>query len=161
VSAPEILGHVAEGALVGLAAAVLLLAWRDRVRIDLADQAAALLAMCAGFTFGVLAEAAQFLLDWVRAADLQHSNAETMLDLLWTNLGAVLGAVLAVRGYCHWLAPAWRAALSGLALWLFDGPSRVLDRWGWAVTLLVAMVALGAASALWFTLRPGPGMPLS
>jgi hypothetical protein len=96
----------------------------------------------------------------VRYSDLQKSNTETMTDLLWSDAGAVIGAVLAVRLYCRWLRTRDRQQLGDLAVWLFDGPSRWLDRHGMLMTVVVALIAGAAVAALWFADRPVPGFPI-
>ncbi|HET6314889.1 MAG TPA: hypothetical protein VFG86_00420, partial [Chloroflexota bacterium] len=84
-----------------LAGGLLLLAYRDRRRIDLADELATLVAMLAGVAFGMLWELVEFILDWVASTDLQPTNTNTMMDLLACDVAAVIGAVFATWLYCH------------------------------------------------------------
>ena len=52
-----------------------------------------------------------------------------------------------------------RAGLpGGVAAWLVAGPSRVLDRHGFLVSIVVALVVAAAVAALWFAGRPVPGL---
>jgi hypothetical protein len=62
--------------------------------------------------------------------------------------------------YCHMLDGGDRAALGASAEWLVDGPSRVLDRHGFLLTILVAAAIALAIAALWFAGRPVPGIPI-
>ncbi|MDQ6670231.1 MAG: hypothetical protein M3069_05695, partial [Chloroflexota bacterium] len=128
------MGHLAvhffAAVCVTLLVGLLLLGWRDYKQVDLDDQVAAVLSIFSGLMFGVVWKLAEFVLDWVRSTDLQTSNTETMTDLLWNDLGAVVGAVLATRVYCHVLSPRRRQELGSLAAPLFGVPSRVLDRHG-------------------------------
>jgi hypothetical protein len=140
-------------ALIGL----LVLGWRDHERIDLGDQLATVLTMFVGVLFGVLWELIEFVLDWALSTDLQLSNTETIIDLLWNDVGAVVGAVLATRLYSRMLRAHQRRELGGAATWLLNGPSSVLDRHGVLVTIVVAAVAVLTVAGLWFTGRPMPG----
>jgi hypothetical protein len=141
--------------LVGL----LVLGWRDRARVDLSDQLAALLSMFTGMLFGVMWDLIEFVLDWVGFTDLQTSNSQTMTDLLWNDVGAVVGAVVATRLYCHAVSPRRREELGRVAAWLVDGPGGVLNRHGLLVTLVVAVGAMLTVVSLWFAGRPMPGFP--
>ena len=116
--------------------------------------------MISGVLFGVIWELIEFVLDWVRASDIQKSNTDTTTDLLWTDVGVVFGAVLAVRLYCHWRCARDCHQPGDLAVWLFDGPSRWLDQHGMLMTVVVALVAGAAVAALWFADRPVPGFAI-
>jgi hypothetical protein len=155
-----LLVHAIAGLFVALLIGLLVLGWRDRQRIDLIDQLAALMTMFSGVLFGVIWELIEFVLDWVRYSDIQKSNTDTITDLLWSDVGAVIGAVLAVRLYCHWLRARDRHQFEAVAVWLFDGPSRWLDRHGLLMSVVVALVAGAAVAALWFADRPVPGFPI-
>ena len=150
--------HGLEGFLVALTVGLLLLAWRDREHIDLSDQLATLMTICVGIFAGVMWELVEFVLDWVRYSDLQKSNSDTMTDLLWNDVAAVVGALLAVRLYCHVLRANDRAELGHIATWVLDGPSRVLDRHGFLVSIIVALLGAAAVAALWFAGRLVPGL---
>jgi len=139
--------------LIGL----LVLGWRDHQRIDLGEQQATLLSILAGIQVGVLWKLAEFVVDWVWNADLQQSNTETMIDLLWNDVGAVVGAVLAARLYCHVAKASQRAKLGAIGTWLVSGPSRGLDRHGVLVTLVLAAIAVMTVAGLWLAGRPVPG----
>jgi hypothetical protein len=150
--------HGLEGFLVALLVGVLLVGWRDRAAIDLSDQLATLTTICVGIFDGVLWEIVEFVLDWVRYSDLQKSNSDTMTDFLWNDVGAILGALLAVRLYSHWLHSNEREETGAVAAWLVAGPSRVLARHGFVVSIVVAALAAAAVAALWFAGRPVPGV---
>ncbi len=150
--------HGLEGFFVAVTVGVLLLAWRDREHIDWSDQLATLMTICIGIFAGVMWELVEFVLDWVRYSDLQKSNSDTMTDLLWNDVGAVIGALLAVRLCCHVLRANDRADLGQTATWILDGPSRVLDRHGFLVSIIVALLIAAAVAALWFAGRPVPGL---
>jgi hypothetical protein len=142
-------------------AGLLLLAWRDRERIGLDDRIAALLTMCFGLLFGVTWEVIEFLIDWVWALQLQRSNLDTMTDLLWNDVGAVVGGALIVWIYCRMISVELRLRLGALAIFLIDGPSRWLNRHGFAMTIVVTLVVAAAVGALWFAGRPVPGFPIA
>src|SRR5437762_11728181 len=141
--------HGLEGFLVAVLVGVLLLGWRDLAAINLSDQLAALLTMCSGMFFGVLWEIVEFVLDWVRYSDLQKSNSDTMTDLLWNDVAAVVGALLAARWYCHVLRANERSETGQIAIWLIDGPNRWLARHGFLLTIIVAVLGAAAVAALW------------
>ena len=103
-------------------------------------------------------EIVEFVLDWLRDADLQKSNSDTMTDLLWNDVGTVIGALVAARLYCHWLRPNDHSDLGQTAAWLVDGPSRVLDRHGFLVSIVVTLLVAAAVAGLWFAGRPVPGV---
>jgi hypothetical protein len=150
--------HGLEGFLVALTVGLLLLAWRDYENVDLSDQLATLMTICVGIFAGVMWEIVEFVLDWVRYSDLQKSNSDTMTDLLWNDVGTVVGALLAARLYCHVLRANERSETGQVAVWLIDGPSRVLDRHGFVVSIIVALLVAAAVVALWFAGRPVPGL---
>lgn len=145
--------HALETVGVTLLFAFLLLSWRDREAVDLSDPLAGLLSVFVGVLFGVLWDLLEFVLDWTRLTAFQRSNADTMTDLLWSDVGAVVAALVAVRLYCHVLTPGQRQALGGVAAYLVDGPSRVLDRHGRLVTVGVAAIGALAAISLWLAER--------
>jgi hypothetical protein len=153
--------HGVEGLLVAMVVGLLLLGWRDRERVDVSDELAALITMFGGLFFGVLWELVEFVSDWSFYTDIQKSNSDTMTDFLWNDVGAVIGAVLAARLYRHALAGREREVLGGMAAWLVDGPSRVLDRHGALVTVVIAVLAAAAVLAVWFASRPLPGLGVS
>lgn len=152
--------HAVDAACVTLAFGLLLLGWRERNRVDLSDELCTLLAMFVGVLFGISWEVAEFMIDWVLDSDLQKSNTDTMTDLLWVDAAAVLAALVAMRVYCHAATSADRAQLGGIAEWLADGPSRLLDRHGLALLTIVACVIAAAVATLWFAGRPVPGLPV-
>lgn len=142
---------------VSLVIGLLVLGWRDRKAIDLGDQQATLLSILAGVQFGVLWKLVEFVLDWVWNTDLQKSNSETVVDLLWNDVGAVVGAVLSARLYCHVAKASQREKLGAVATWLVSGPSRGLDRHGVLVTIVLATIASMTVAGLWLAGRPVPG----
>src|SRR5205823_3078761 len=106
---------------------------RHRTRAEITDELAALLAMFGGILFGVLWEIVEFVRDWVAYSDLQKSNTDTMTDFLWNDLATVIAALVAMRVYCRVVTAADRDQLAGVAEWLVDGPSHMLDRHGFAL----------------------------
>jgi hypothetical protein len=132
---------------------LLLLGWRDREAVEMSDPLAGLLTVFAGVLFGVIWDFVEFLLDWTLLTALQTSNADTMTDLLWSDVGAVVAALLAVRIYCHVLATSQREYLGGVAAYLVDGPNRILDRHGRLVTFAAAALGALAAVSLWLAER--------
>lgn len=153
--------HVVEGFVFAFLIGLLVLAWRDRERIDVSDELAGLVAMCAGILFGVGWKVVEFVQDWVAYADVEKSNSDTMTDFLWNDCGVVIGAVVAVSVYCRVLRGRERERIASVARWLVHGPSRVLDRHGVLATVLVAVVAAAAVVAVWFASRPLPGVGVS
>lgn len=152
--------HAVDAASVTFVVGVLLLGWRERTRVDLSDELSTLLTIFVGILFGVGWEVAEFMIDWVLSSDLQKSNADTMTDLLCTIVAAILAGLAATRVYCHATSTAERDRLGGVAEWLVDGPSRLLDRHGLALMMIVACVIAAMIAALWFAGRPAPGVPL-
>jgi hypothetical protein len=146
--------------LVALMVGLLLLGYRDRRRVGLADELAAVLAMLAGASFAMLWELTEFVLDWVGGFDLQPTNTSSMLDLLASDVAAIVGAVFATWLYCHALRAEQQKRLGERAAWLTDGPSRVLDRHGFAITLGFTAVIVVSVALLWFAGRPVPGFPI-
>jgi hypothetical protein len=148
--------HAAEGLLVAAVAAYLLIAYRDRESLDVHTHVVALVAMFVGLTFGAFWEFLAFMIDWIRNSDLQKSNTDTMTDMLWNNLGAGLGTLLALHAYYHWTDLTVQRELGDRAAWLFNLIGRLLDANG---KLLAALVLLGIASyvaALWYAERALP-----
>jgi hypothetical protein len=152
--------HALDTACATLLFGLLLFAWRDVEQIGLADELATVMAMCAGVFFGVIWEIVEFVIDWVGNADLQKSNSDTMTDFLWSDLGAAVAAVVAARLYCRRLGRREREGLGGLAVWLVSGPSRLLDRHGFLITLVAAVAIAGAVTVVWFSGRPVPGFAI-
>jgi len=153
--------HVVDGALVAVIFGWLLLGWRDREQVDFPDELAALLTTFAALLFGTLWELFEFVRDWTLYSDVQKSNSDTMTDFLWNDFGAVVGAVLAVRLYCHLMSSHQRDDLGRLTAWLVHGPSRVLDRHGLLALVLFVIFAASAILAVWFASRPLPGFGIS
>ena len=130
-----------------------LLAWRDHERIEIGSHLAALLSMLAGILFGTVWELIEFLIDWIFRTDLQPSNTSTMNDLLWTDVGAVVAAVVAVRVYCHVLSDRQRLGLGQAAVRVVDGPSCLLDRHGKLIALVVVVLSCAIVASLWYAGR--------
>lgn len=152
--------HAVDGFCATLIFGLLFLGWRDRARIQLADELAALMIMFFGIFVGVIWEIVEFVRDWVAYSDLQKSNTDTMTDFLFNDVAVVIASLLAMRLYCHVLVSADREALGAAAEWLVDGPSRLLDRHGFLMTLIAALLIAAAIAALWFAGRPVPGLPI-
>jgi len=152
--------HAVDGFVATLIFGLLFLGWRAQASIDLADELAALLTMFFGILFGILWEVVEFIRDWVAYSDLQKSNTDTMTDFLCNDVAVVLAALIAMRVYCHVLVPADRERLGVTAEWLVDGPSRVLDRHGFALLALGVAVIAASVLLLWFAGRPVPGIPI-
>ena len=154
---------LAQGLVIGLVVVgfgVVLLGYRDRSGVQLTEQLAALLTIFVGVALGMVWEVLQFLADWTLNTDLQPSNLDSMVELLWGDVFSVVGAVLSTWLYCRVLSPSQRSALGDFGVWLFTGPSRVLDRHGFAMTIVFTLLAAVAVVALWFTGRPVPGFPI-
>ena len=151
--------HAVEGACLAAVVAVLLLGHRDYARTSLANQLAALAAMLVGVTAGVVWELIEFVLDWVADLEVQKSNTDTMTDFLWTDFGVVVGTLLAVHAYAHWVSDAERAASGALAERLARPVTWLLDRHGHLVAALALLIMAAAVIVLWFTGRPIPGLP--
>jgi hypothetical protein len=141
--------HALEAFGVTLMFGVLLLAWRDREAVDISDQLSALLSMFVGILFGVVWALFEFLMDWTLGSALQKSNGDTMTNLLWNDVTAVVAAVAAGHLYCHLISPADRRSLGRLSAWLVDGPSQMLDRNGMLVALVFALLGSVAVASLW------------
>src|SRR5207248_11263772 len=125
--------HAVDTLCASLVFGLFLLGWRDLLRVDLTDELAALMTIFAGMLFGLIWEIVEFIRDWVAYSDLQKSNTDTMTDFLVGDVATVLAALLAVRLYVHIVSAGDRQALGATAAWLVDGPSRVLDRHGFAL----------------------------
>lgn len=138
----------------------LILAWRDHQRFEIDDRVVATVSMCVGLLFGVAWELVEFVVDWVRYSDLQLSNLDTMTDLLWNDVGSVVAGSMVVWAYCSLLNLRAREHLGAFAERLVHGPSHVLDRHGFLITIIVALLAAIAVGALWFVGRPVPGFPI-
>jgi hypothetical protein len=152
--------HALVGACATALFGLLLLGWRDLTQIDVTDELAALLTICAGIFFGVMWEIVEFVIDWVAYSDLQKSNTDTMTDLMWNDVACILAAVLVVRLYSHVTSAADRQQLGQTAEWLVDGPSRLLNRHGLTLTVITAACIVVAVAVLWFAGRPVPGLSI-
>ena len=53
---------------------------------------------------------------------------------------------------------AIRREIGDVSVWLVDGPSRLLNRYGLLITALVAAIAAIAVASVWFSGRPLPGL---
>jgi fructose-specific phosphotransferase system IIC component len=152
--------HGVEGGLLAALTAFVLLGYADRTQFGLPRQLAALASVCVGITAGVVWEFVEFVIDWVTSGDMQKSNADTMTDLLWSNLAAAFAAVLAVRLYHHLLDERARAALGVLGDALFTPIGHALDSHGKLAFLLMVLILAASIAGLWFTGRPVPGLPI-
>jgi hypothetical protein len=152
--------HAVDGLCAAFTFGLLFIGWRAQARVDLTDELAALVTMFSGVLFGVLWEIVEFLRDWVAYSDLQKSNNDTMTDFLCNDVAVVVAALLAMRVYCHVLSPAERQRLGATAEWLVDGPSRLLDRHGLALTAITLGLIAASVLSLWLAGRPVPGIPI-
>ena len=152
--------HAAVGFCATFIFGLLLLGWRQQAHVDFVDELAALLTMFFGILVGLLWEIVEFVRDWVAYSDLQKSNTDTMTDFLCNDVAVVIAGLLAMRVYCHMLNGQDRASLGATAEWLVDGPSGLLDRHGFLLTIVVAVIMAAAVAALWFADRPVPGIPI-
>jgi hypothetical protein len=152
--------HAVDGFCVTFAFGLLLLGWRDYEQIGLTDELVGLLTVCAGVFFGVVWEVVEFIRDWVAYSDLEKSNSDTMTDFLCNHVMAVIAMLIVMRMYSRGSSPEDRRAVGQTAEWLVDGPSRVLNRHGFAMATIGVVVIAAAVAALWFTGRPVPGIPI-
>jgi hypothetical protein len=152
--------HGVTAFIVAAGVGLFIFAWRDHQRFEIDDRIVALISVCVGLLFGVTWELVEFVIDWVRYSDLQPSNLDTMTDLLWNDVGAVLAGALVAWGYCRVLDNRAHERLGVLAQFLVDGPSRLLDHHGFLMTIVVSVLAALAVGALWFAGRPVPGFPI-
>jgi hypothetical protein len=152
--------HAVDGFCATLAFGLLLLSWRDYERIDLTDELTALMALFGGVLFGIVREVVEFIRDWVADSDLQKSNTDTMTDFLCNDLAAVIAMQIALRLFCRVLDQSDRQSLGRTAEWLVHGPSRLLDRHGFALELVGVVAIAVSIGALWFSGRPVPGIPI-
>ena len=151
--------HAVDGASATFIFALLLLGWRRRNHIDVSDEFAVMVSVCAGVVFGVLWEIVEFVRDWVAYSDMQKSNTDTMTDFLCNDVAAVFAALVAMRLFCSMNGVEARR-LATVAEWLVDGPSRVLDRHGLSLALIVTGVITATVLTLWFAGRQVPGIPI-
>lgn len=152
--------HAVDGFCAAFLFGLLLLAWRNATRVDLADELAGLMTVFFGLLFGVLWEIVEFVRDWVAYSDLQKSNMDTMTDFLCNDVATVIAMLIALRVFFHHIGAADRHELGRVAEWLVDGPSRVLNRHGMALTVIAIGVIAGTLASLWFAGRPVPGIPI-
>jgi hypothetical protein len=139
---------------------LLLLGFRDAERIDLSAHLAGMLTIMVGMTFGSVWEIAEFFLDWVLHTDLQKSNPETMLDLLFGIVGGVTGGLVALRWYHRGLHDRQREKLGTLAEWLWAPAARLLDARGGLVAIAALLAFAVLIGALWVAGgRYVPGLP--
>jgi hypothetical protein len=150
--------HGVDGFVATLLFGLLLLGWRDAEAIDLSDELSAVMTTCAGIFFGVMWEIVEFVFDWITYSDLQKSNADTMTDFLWNDFAAVVAAVLATYAFCRVMGSEQRQEIGNVSVWLVDGPSRLLNRHGLLIAVLVAAIAALAVASVWFSGRPLPGL---
>jgi hypothetical protein len=152
--------HALVGACATSLFGLLFLGWRDLTHVDVTDELAALLTICAGILFGLMWEIVEFVIDWVTYSDLQKSNTDTMTDLMWNDVACILAALLVVRLYARVTDAHDRKQLGETAEWLVDGPSRLLNRHGLTLTVITAACIVAAVAALWFAGRPVPGLSI-
>jgi hypothetical protein len=152
--------HAVSAACAAFIFGLLLLGWRDRTHVALSDELATLLTLFFGVLFGVLWEIVEFVRDWVAYSDLQKSNTDTMTDFLFNDVATVIAALVAMRLYCHAITAADRERLGAVAEWLVHGPSRLLDRHGFALLTAAVCIIAACVALLWFAGRPVPGLPI-
>jgi hypothetical protein len=152
--------HAVAAGCFALVFGLLLLGFRDAERIDLSAHLAGMATILVGMTFGSVWEIVEFSLDWVLHTDLQTSNPETMLDLLFGVVGGVTGGLVALRTYHRGLGDRQRKELGTLADWLWAPAARLLDERGGMVAMLALLALLALIGALWVAGgRYVPGLP--
>jgi hypothetical protein len=151
--------HFLLGGVLGLLVGLLLLGWRRTARIALNDQLVALVAMLSGVLVGVAWELLEFVADWVWRLDLQLSNADTILELLWHDVGVVLGVLLGGWVWAHALSRQQRGAVGRRGAWLLAGSSRIVTDHARVSLALAVIVAAGATAALWMANRAPVNWP--
>lgn len=151
--------HGVDGFCIAFLFGVMLIAWRDYQQVDVTDELAGLFTICFGIVVGVLSEIVAFVRDWVANSDLQKSNTDTMTDFLCNDVAVVIGALIAVRVMSR-RGSQERLRLGKTAEWLIAGPSRLLDRHGFALGLFAGLAIAASVASLWFSDRPVPGLPI-
>jgi hypothetical protein len=151
--------HAAEAVCATAIAALVLLGYREHAQPGLPIHLAALASMCIGITFGAVWEFAEYLQDWLRYSDLQKSNADTMTDMLWNDLAAVVTTVLFFHVYHHVLKEPTQQRIGRFADALATPTGRFLDRHGKVAVVLILGGIVAYVVALWFAGRPIPGLP--
>lgn len=151
--------HAVDGFCVALLFGLLFLTWRTYERIDVTDELGGLFIACVGIVFGLLWEFVGFILDWTTDSDFQKSNTDTMTDFLCNDVAVVVATLIVVRVVSH-LSREQTQSLGALTEWLVDGPSRLLDRHGFALGLVASALIVAAVASLWFSGRPLPGIPI-
>jgi len=153
---------IAAGApVLTLLAGLLWLGYRDHRRFDIPTPLVTLAAIATGLALGVMWELGAFALDWTLKWDLQASNADTMMDFLWIDLAAVVGALLAAHWYCATFNARQRGRVGDAADWLIGGPAQLVDDHPRLVTATVAVAIVAYMALLWFVDRSLPGLPTS
>jgi hypothetical protein len=126
-------------ALTGMLAAWLLLGYRDAFSKRIPIHFVAAFAMLLAIAVGAFWEFVEFASDWFGNADLQKSHGDTITDILANNTGAFVATLLALWLYTRFFDDLQRAQAGRVALWLADGPTRLVRRHGGAIGALVAV----------------------
>jgi hypothetical protein len=152
--------HPSEIFLATGVATFLLLGYRKLHQLDIPDGLAAFGAMLFGMALGSSWELLEFALDWFANANLQKSNADTVTDILTNDAGAIFGALFAFWLWRHHTSDLAQDECGRIAEWLTGRLSRVLERHGVLVGILVGLAFAAIIFAGWWIDRkPIPGPP--
>ena len=125
-------------ALTAMIAAWLLLGYRDAYRKRLPIHFAALFGMLLGMCVGAFWEFIEFGSDWFGDANLQKSNGDTITDIISNDIGAFVATLFGLWVFSHLMSNDQRREMGEIARWLAHGPSRLLERHGRVVGVVVA-----------------------
>lgn len=150
--------HAAAAFVLTLLIGLAILGYRSAARLEMPAPLAALATIAAGVTFGAFWEFQQFYLDWIRGSDLQKSNADTMTDLLATDLAAIVATLIVFRVFHHGLGAGQRDAISRAAGRLGDRIGGLLTAHGRLVGSLVTLLIAVLVAVLWIVDRSIPGL---
>jgi hypothetical protein len=127
-------------ALTGMLGAWLLLGYRDTFSKRIPIHLVAAFAMLLAISVGAFWEFVEFGSDWFGNADLQKSNGDTLTDILANNTGAFVATLLALWLYTRFFTDPQRERTGRVAVWLADGPTRLVRRRGALVGALVTVL---------------------
>jgi hypothetical protein len=127
-------------ALTGMLGAWLLLGYRDTFSKRIPMHLVAAFAMLLAISVGAFWEFVEFASDWFGNADLQKSTGDTITDILANNTGAFVATLQALWLYSRFFTDPQREQSGRVAVWLADGPTRLVRRSGGVVGVLLAML---------------------